>query len=60
MMFCVQVYNNSTNDNYSELEIGRYIIPELFIPEFNAGTYQYIVYPFLFFRFSDHISFFRL
>jgi hypothetical protein len=28
-----------------------YTIPDLFVPEFNTGTYQYILYPFIFFHF---------
>jgi hypothetical protein len=34
------------------LEMGRYTIPELlFVPELHTGTYQYILYQFIFFRF---------
>jgi hypothetical protein len=40
--------------------ICHYTILELiFVPEFLTGTYQYILYPFIFFNFSDSISLFH-
>jgi hypothetical protein len=40
--------------------MGGYAIPELLlIPEFHTGSYQYALYPFIFFHFSDDVSLFR-
>jgi hypothetical protein len=40
--------------------ICRCIIPELlYVPEFHTFAYQYIIHPFIFFRYSNSISLFR-
>jgi hypothetical protein len=48
------------NWDISRARNGPVYQPELiFVPEFHTGTCQFIMYPFIFFHFSDGISLFR-